>query len=149
MITVRKRDHAGALVWEYPGRVLEEGENFIRLEAFFNRDDLPFEGIILKRNDRFVETFFTDRWYNIFEIYDRDDGRLKGWYCNVGHPACRDEKDVVSYRDLLLDLWVTPDGVQHVLDEDEFAEAELDVQIRAMALEGLFQLRQRFGAGES
>jgi hypothetical protein len=56
-----------------------------------------------------VETFYSDRWYNVFEIYDRDDGKFKGWYCNIGYPAVI-EKDTVSYIDLALDLWVSAEG---------------------------------------
>ena len=81
--------------------------------------------ITLKRNDRFVETFYSDRWYNIFEIYDRDDDHFKGWYCNIGKPAII-EDDFVSYVDLALDLWVSADGTQTVLDEDELEELNLD-----------------------
>ena len=34
-----------------------------------------------------MECFYNDRWYNILEIHDRDDDRLKAWYCNVTLPA--------------------------------------------------------------
>ena len=70
---VLKKNLAGEVTWQYEGVVLVREENSVTLEALFNRDDMPFMGIILKRNDRFVETFYSDRWYNIFEIYDRDD----------------------------------------------------------------------------
>ena len=88
-----------------------------------------------------METFYSDRWYNIFEIYDRDDGKLKGWYCNIGKPAVL-EDGIVSYVDLALDLWVSADGKQTVLDEDEFEELELDDDTRQNALTGLEDLRQ-------
>ena len=41
-------------------------------------DDWPSRPIrlIVKRGDRFVETYYSARWYNIFEIHDRDDGAL-------------------------------------------------------------------------
>lgn len=144
MITVRKRDENGKVTWEYSGEVLERGEDFVRLEARFNRADTPFQGIILKQNDRFVETYFTARWYNIFEIHDRDDDRLKGWYCNIGHPAVWDAPEVLSYMDLYLDLWVTPTGEQSVLDEAEFEAAELDASTRMRALQALRELRLLF-----
>ncbi len=144
MISVRKRDEKGQITWEYKGEVLARGENFIRLEARFNRPDTPFQGIVLKHDDRFVETFYTDRWYNIFEIHDRDDNVLKGWYCNVGRPAVWDTPDAISYEDLALDLWVSPEGVQSVLDEDEFKHADLDVPTRERALQALAELQNMF-----
>lgn len=142
-ITVLKRNLAGEVTWQYEGRVLERGANCVTLEAFFNRDDMPFMGVVLKRGDRFVETFYSDRWYNLFEIYDRDDGKFKGWYCNVGYPAVIDQ-DTVSYIDLALDLWVAPDGSQTVLDEDEFLEISMDVMTRAQAAAALEELKRKF-----
>jgi predicted RNA-binding protein associated with RNAse of E/G family len=142
-ITVLKRNLAGEVTWQYQGQVLERRAHCVTLEAFFNRDDLPFMGVVLKRGDRFVETFYSDRWYNIFAIYDRDDGAFMGWYCNVGYPAVI-EKETVSYIDLALDLWVAADGAQTVLDEDEFLGLPIDVATRAQALEALEELKQRF-----
>lgn len=142
-VTVYKLGLDGRVMWQYEGRVLRQDANQVMLEAFFNREDAPFMGILLKRGDRFVETFFSDRWYNIFEIYDRDDGHLKGWYCNVGKPAAIADGSV-SYVDLALDLWVAADGTQTVLDEDEFDELGLDEATREMALKGLAELKKYF-----
>ena len=142
-ITVLKRNLNGEVTWQYEGRILKREANSVVLEASFNREDTPFMDVILKRGDCFVETFYTDRWYNIFEIYDRDDGRLKGWYCNIGYPAVL-EKNIVSYIDLALDLWVATDGKQTVLDEDEFLELPLDVKVRALAYSALEELNQKF-----
>lgn len=142
-IIVLKRNLAGEVTWQYQGRVLERRATCVTLEAFFNRDDMPFMDIVLKRNDRFVETFFSDRWYNVFEIYDRDDEQFKGWYCNVGYPAVI-EKDTVSYIDLALDLWVAVDGAQTVLDEDEFLGLSMDVMTRVQAVSALEELKRKF-----
>jgi predicted RNA-binding protein associated with RNAse of E/G family len=97
--------------------------------------------VVLRENDRFIETFYTDRWYNIFEIYDRDDASLKGWYCNISQPAILG-RGTVSYVDLALDLWVSTDGKQTVLDEDEFLLLNLDAQTRQKALKALAELKQ-------
>ena len=67
-ITVLKRNLDGEVTWQYEGRVLRRETNCVVLEAHFNREDMPFMDVVLKRGDRFVETFFTDRWYNVFEI---------------------------------------------------------------------------------
>jgi predicted RNA-binding protein associated with RNAse of E/G family len=137
---ILKKNPADEVVWQYEGEVLRHAENEITLEALFNRDDMPFMGITLKRNDRFVETFYSDRWYNIFEIYDRDDGKFKGWYCNIGKPAVIAD-DFVSYVDLALDLWVSADGRQTVLDEDELENLNLDEALKQKAYESLRELQ--------
>ena len=140
---ILKKNLAEETTWQYEGEVLDQGDTFITVEAFFNRDDMPFQEIVLKRNDRFVETFFTDKWYNIFEIYDRDDGKLKGWYCNITKPAVIDA-DSVAYVDLALDLWVSAHGKQTVLDEDELEELKLGEELKKKVYEGLQELKSYF-----
>jgi len=142
-IKVLKRNLKDEIAWQYEGQVLRREPNVVVLEAFFNRPDMPFMDVTLKANDRFVETFYTDRWYNIFEIYDRDDGKLKGWYCNVCRPAVL-TNGAVSYVDLALDLWVSADGKQTVLDEDEFDVLPLNDSEREKALNALTELQRLF-----
>jgi hypothetical protein len=137
---VLKKNIADEVTWQYEGVVLSRKGNTVTLEALFNRDDMPFMDIVLKRNDRFVETFYSDHWYNIFEIYDRDDNKFKGWYCNIGKPAII-EDDFVSYVDLALDLWVSVNGKQTVLDEDELEELNLDDELRQKVYDGLRELQ--------
>jgi len=144
-ITVLKLNLAGQETWRYTGRVLERHADRIVLEAHFNRDDIPFHGILLRRGDRFVETFYSDRWYNVFEMHDCDDDRLKGWYCNIGRPADIGE-ETVSYIDLALDLLVYPDGRQLVLDEDEFGELALSPEVFRQARQALEELQTSFTA---
>jgi len=140
---IRKLDHTGTETWRYPGWILERGSHFIKLEAFFNRKDLPFHEIVLRENDRFIETYFDDRWHNIFEIYDKENGQFKAWYCNISYPAMIEEASV-SYRDLALDLLVYPDGRQLVLDEDEFTALSLPPDVQEQARAALKTLQQFF-----
>jgi hypothetical protein len=142
-ITVLKKNTAGEVTYRYEGVLLKRDGNSVTIEALFDRDDRPFMDTTLKKGDRFVEFYYSDRWYNIFEIYDRDDGQIKGWYCNVGMPAVF-EDGVVSYVDLALDLWVSMDGRQTVLDEDEFRELDLNDEMKTGALNGLEELKDLF-----
>ncbi|MEJ2262881.1 MAG: DUF402 domain-containing protein [Anaerolineales bacterium] len=142
-VTVIKLDHKGQETWRYQGNVIERQSHCIILEAHFDREDTYVDSLVLRRGDRFVETYFDDRWYNIFEVHDRVDDHLKGWYCNIGSPAAfRDQ--TVSYRDLALDLLVLPDGRQLVLDEDEFADLPLKQAEREKAWEALAELQKSF-----
>ena len=142
-IKVQKKNPNGEVLIEYEGDEIGRDENSITLEALFTRDDMPFMDVVFKKGDRFVEYYYSDRWYNIFAIYDCDDGQIKGWYCNVGMPAVI-ESDIVSYIDLALDLWVSTDGKQTVLDEDEFELLELTAELRSKALSGLDTLKNFF-----
>jgi uncharacterized protein len=142
-VVVIKRNVAGEETWRYPARVLQSQPGAVLVEAFFNRLDTPFHGIVLGQGDRFIEAYYTERWYNLYEIHDRLDDSLKGWYCNVTLPAEIDEGSI-SYVDLALDLLVYPDGKQLVLDEDEFARLAITPQVRRQALDALQALQSLF-----
>jgi uncharacterized protein len=143
-VTVIKRNIAGQETWRYRGRILKRTSKAVILEALFNADDTSLMGIELKRGDRFVELYYFDRWYNIFQIHDRDDDTLKGWYCNVCRPAIFESEDCLSFVDLALDLFVLPSGTQVVLDEDEFAALALDEKTKSEALGALDDLKAVF-----
>ena len=142
-ITVSKRNEHNLETWRYKARLLEDKDSRIVLEARFDREDTRLHGMILAKGDRFVETYYTNRWYNTFEIHAREDDQLRGWYCNIGKPAEFDGQ-VLSYIDLALDLLVFPDGRQIVLDQDEFAELDITNQVRQQALNALANLRSLF-----
>lgn len=142
-ITVIKKDSQGHETWRYPGEVMETGSNYLILHAYFDREDRIFHGMPLHKGDRFVETYYIDRWYNVYEIYAREDDHLRGWYCNISQPA-QVVGDEISFIDLALDLLVFPDGRQIVLDEDEFTELRLNPTIQQQALETLAELKENF-----
>ena len=142
-IQVQKKNPVGEVTYQYEGVMLSRDEHVIVLEALFDRADMPFMDVVFKTGDRFVEYYFNDRWYNIFAIHDHDDGNIKGWYCNIGKPAVF-EDGVVSYVDLALDLWVSVDGKQTVLDEDEFEALGLNEEVQRNALNGLEELKSLF-----
>ena len=142
-ITVVKYDHAGVEIFRYPGQLLNREKTRVKIEARFQAEDNIFHGISFNKGDRFLETYYTDRWYNIYEIHDRRDDSIKGWYCNVSHPAIFKDS-LISFRDLALDLLVYPDGRQLVLDEDEFADADLPADVRKDAKQGLRSLQDLF-----
>ena len=139
-VVVIKQNLAGVETWRYNGTVLKKEVDSVLIEAFFNRKDLPFHGIVFAEGDRFLEEYFSDRWYNIFEIHDRITGNLKGWYCNVTRPAVITDTEI-SYIDLALDLLVFPDGTQLVLDEDEFEALDLAEEDHKHAMKALAELR--------
>lgn len=142
-IKVQKKNPTGEVTYQYEGDLLRNDENGIVIEALFDRKDMPFQDVVFRTGDRFVEYYYSDRWYNIFVVHDKDDGRIKGWYCNIGEPA-EIEDDVVSYVDLALDLWVSADWKQTVLDEDEFESLNLTDELHAGALNGLKQVQLLF-----
>jgi hypothetical protein len=124
-LTIRKLDLAGHETYAYPGTLVARTPQGIVLEAFFSRADrLDLGYTVFERGDRFVEYFYADRWYNIFEVYAVGTGALRGWYCNLARPA-QIEDHRVNAVDLALDVWIAPDGESRILDETEFAALPL------------------------
>lgn len=116
--TIVKLDAHGKEKLHYSGKVITRDPSRVIVESHFTNPDQVFSGIPFKKGDPFYEVYYHKRWYNIDEIYDKDDGRLKGWYCNIAYPP-KISRWGVTYIDLALDLLVYPDGRQLVLDGDE------------------------------
>jgi len=142
-IMVSKRNEHNLETWRYKAWLLENKDGRIVMEARFDREDTNLHGMLLEKGDRFIETYYTNRWYNTFEIHAREEDQLRGWYCNIGKPAEFDGQ-VLSYVDLALDLLVFPDGRQVILDEDEFSDLEIAEPVRQQALNALEDLRSYF-----
>jgi PncC family amidohydrolase len=119
-VRIHKHDHRGARKVSYDGALLSRDDRQLTLRAEwrFPTQVLPYT--TLTAGDVFIETFYLDRWHNVFEIRD-SAGALKGWYANVTRPTLVADNDLI-WEDLALDVWMSPDGTAQVLDEDEFAE---------------------------
>lgn len=147
-IVIRKLNLVGEETYRWPGRVLARTETSITVEALFTRAArLELGYVTLEYGDRFVEHFFMDRWYNVYEIHAVGTDVLRGWYCNITRPAQISEADLIQV-DLALDVWVSPDGTSLVLDEDEFAALPLSATERraAQAATAELQLLAKQGA---
>ena len=141
MITVHKLDHICKEKIAYTGEVIERNETRVVLEARFSRERMELGYVTLTPGDRFVEYFYSDRWYNVFVIYDAADGAFKGWYCNITRPA-RIEGGHIWAEDLALDYFVQPSGREFVLDEDEFAALRISAEETAAARAALAELQR-------
>jgi protein associated with RNAse G/E len=140
-LRVHKLRYDRSPVFQWNAYALEHTPEHVLLAGLFGavRRDLGY--VVLERGDLFLEWYYFDRWYNIFQVYGTA-GQLKGWYCNVGMPPEIVAGDV-HYVDLALDVFVHPDGRYLVLDEDEFAvlkDTVLHPEHAALAEAGLAEL---------
>lgn len=120
---IHKHTHAGVRKLTYSGDVIHADDEKIVALALWRLPSQVLPYVTLSEGDRFIETFYRHRYYNVFEIQSAD-GELKGWYANVTRPAIinADVSDII-WEDLALDVWMSPSGELLLLDEDEF-EAE-------------------------
>jgi protein associated with RNAse G/E len=146
-IKIIKQDYSGSNVWEYSGNLLERNGNKVIISAHFDRENTIVDKLILKPRDKFIETYYLDKWYNIYEIHDRENNSVKAWYCNISFPA-EISGDTLNFKDLELDLLIYPDGSQKVLDIDEFNALPLTEELRTSALKALSELEAIFSSSE-
>jgi predicted RNA-binding protein associated with RNAse of E/G family len=151
-VTVEKLNLAGEVTLAYAGHVLERTATRVVLEATLTRGPMELGYVTLRPGDRLVEYFFTDRWYNVFAIYNVGDGAFKGWYCNVTRPAELVDTPygrlVVRAVDLALDYFRQPGGAEYVLDEDEFAALPLATEEAQTARAALEELQGMAARGD-
>ncbi len=146
--TVIKRDHNGVEVLRYTGEVEHQDAESVCVRAIFTFSTRDLGYVTLKTGDTFIEWFYTNRWYNVFLIYDVDDGRFKGCYCNFTHPA-EIHSDGVAADDLALDVWVAPDGTITLLDQDEYEALALDANTDKQVWAGYEDVLARVKCGEA
>ena len=78
LLTVKKLNLNRELLVAYEGTVQERASDAIVLEARFGRETMDLGYAIFEHHDRFIEYFFSDRWYNIFEIHSVHDDHSEG-----------------------------------------------------------------------
>jgi protein associated with RNAse G/E len=121
--TVRKFLYDGRPNYTWSGRIVERSVDLLVLAAYFNREKRELGYVTFEPGDLFIEFYYLDRWYNVFQIYS-GLGTLKGWYCSISRPATVADGEV-HFTDLALDLFAYPDGTSVPLDVEEFEEYAL------------------------
>ncbi len=86
------------------------------------------EDLLLPAGTLSLGYFWAGRPYNVYH-WLAPDGRTLGFYCNISERTIITPARV-SWRDLAVDLLVTPDGRRRVLDEDALP-SDLDPALRA------------------
>jgi predicted RNA-binding protein associated with RNAse of E/G family len=149
-ITVQLLKPGKGTIITYHGELLLSEPGHILIHARWERPALDLGYAVFETGDHFYEHYYTERWFNIFEIHN-ESGALKGWYCNITRPA-QVVGDTISSEDLELDLFVPPDR-QNILqlDIDEFVARSFDVTdppAHAAALAALDELEGMARAGD-
>lgn len=144
---VRKLNHRYEEVWSYEVTLIQRGNTWIEVEGLFNIADRSDGFMQWRYGDRLREWFYTDRWYNIFEVHNVDDDALKGWYCNLTYPAVITDTEI-AWADLSLDLFVDPRGAWTILDQEEYDALDLSEADRAQVANALSDLQGMVTARE-
>src|SRR5215210_7259235 len=78
-VHVRKLRPDGSQAYAWDGVVLQCDATGIVLRATFNVDLVDLGFTTFRRGDEFVEFYYWDGWYNVFQV-SAPDATLKGWY---------------------------------------------------------------------
>jgi hypothetical protein len=147
-ITVEKRNYNGESLLQYQGEVIDRSETWVCLRAIFERQAANLGFVTFHPGDLFIEWFYSDRWYNIFQVHEGDSPHLRGWYCNITRPARIGDSWIVA-DDLELDVFVMPNGAIVLLDEEEFSALGLPIEERMAALRAIESIRSMVSAREA
>ena len=142
-VTVFKQNHLGEPVFSWEGELLTETPTCRLVSAGFSgADAVPVDKVTFRRGDLFLESYYSDRWYNMFEVHQGSSEQVKCWYINLSYPALFTAEGIL-WRDLALDLVVYPNGEYSLLDEDEFDALALAPEVRTRCLETVREILSR------
>jgi protein associated with RNAse G/E len=145
MITVVKQNPLREAKVQYQGEIVERTSHKVIIQAYWSRPTKNLGYTSFETGDRFREYYYTERWFNIFDIASKA-GKRKGWYCNIAEPAVLADNSIEQV-DLFLDVWVTPTGETLILDEDEFvSDTTMSEEQRKGARQGLRDLLEMIAA---
>ncbi|GIV94544.1 DUF402 domain-containing protein [Chloroflexus aurantiacus] len=151
MIEVCLIKPAKGQIIRYPATVIacDDQSVTVRAEWRLGRVDLGLFSI--EPGDVMIETFYVNRWYNIFRV-QQPDGTTRGWYCNMARPA-RIDGTTIETEDLEIDLIVSADR-RHVelTDLGEYEArgiAQTDPNADAALHAALAELRDLIARGEA
>ncbi len=115
--------------------VIDEPEFKVLLMEEYGGNPLVIEGNVVAEPGAALLWFvFPGVWHDIGRFHLADD-TFTGWYTNLCTPV-EIEQNAWASTDLFLDHWMTPNGFQSWLDEDELADA-----VRADLLDDATQSR--------
>jgi hypothetical protein len=96
---------------------------------FVSTEPMNVHGVVLPVGTVTFGHFWTDRPYNVYHWLDARTGETLGTYVNVADQTTI-EDGVLAWRDLVVDVLVSPGHALTVLDEDELP-GDLPPELRA------------------
>ncbi len=142
-VTVFKQNHLGEPVFSWEGELVAETPNLRLVRAHFSgAEDVPVDKVTFRKGDLMLERYYTDRWYNLFEVHQGSSDQVKCWYINLSYPALFTTESI-TWQDLALDLVVYPSGEYRLLDEDEFDVLLIEPEVRKTCLETVHEILRR------
>ena len=140
-VTVTKLNWQGRHVYAWQGELIARTAGHVVLRAVWHGPGTVQVSpeVTFDSGDVFYEHYYDHKPYGLWRVLSPDEQTLKCWYCNISTPAAFDG-DNISFRDLLLDVLLLPDGSRRILDREELEAARaqgLDASLAALAEHGV------------
>ena len=104
IVSINSRKFDGSIRRSWECELLSiDGSQLVFGGEFLEDIDHPELGLI-RRGTISRESYWTDRWYNVFQFQEAD-GNLRNYYCNINMPPVLSER-VLDYVDLDIDVVV-------------------------------------------
>jgi hypothetical protein len=113
------KTHIDGRIEKFECELLSLSQNFAIVEFIWDRDEPHIDGpMFLPAGKIYTHAYFwEDRNYLIYKISEENGNHL-----GVRFDVCMNvsiEPDLITFDDLVLDLWIDSRNKIHVLDEDE------------------------------
>lgn len=151
-VTVTKLNWRGEKVYAWDGEVAAREGGHVMLRAVWRGPGTVAvaHGVVFEPGDIFYEHYYDGKPYGLWQVLTADEQALKCWYCNVSTPA-EFGLGSITFRDLLLDVLLLPDGTPHVLDRDDLEraiDAGLDPALAALAEAAIGEILEIIATGQ-
>lgn len=144
-VTARYPD--GRIKATWPASLLASSGGCHLIAATWSRDDRYVGPLHFAPGDVLIERYDENRWFNVFAVWDRGAGRLRGFYVNLSAPVSAETRQgrlTLAYTDFGLDYVVTRnEALELDIDDWRVAEAGMAGDARQAAEAAIAELRRR------
>jgi predicted RNA-binding protein associated with RNAse of E/G family len=115
--------HKNKETQRFPCQVILREEGYVVL-LYKSSSEGKIADIIIEKGSFTIAHYWTDRGYILWRMFDADKTLIGTLFHICRNIEITDRR--VTYLDMIVDIWITPDGVIRVLDEDELEECRSD-----------------------
>jgi predicted RNA-binding protein associated with RNAse of E/G family len=102
-------------------QVIHRQKNHIVL-FYKSQEDRKIKNITIKKGSFTIAYYWTARGYVLWKLFDEKKQPIGALFHVCKNVSISDS--AVTYLDLIVDIWISPDGLIKVLDEDELEECK-------------------------
>ncbi len=115
------KEHKNKATQRFLCTALHREANYL-VVSFCSEKEGLIKDIIIPAGSTTIAHYWTDRGYVVWRLYG-PNRQLIGTLFHIAKNVMINDQSV-QYLDLMVDIWISPDGTLRVLDEDELEECK-------------------------